>query len=87
MFQHADLKITRTTTPGTPPPHNNLVFGETFSDHMFSVNWDVDKGWGTPVVKPFENLSLHPGTCALHYGIEVRLTALTALTSALFCNV
>lgn len=65
------MKVIQTTKPGSIPASDNLVFGETFSDHMLSVSWDVEKGWKTPVVKPFENLSLHPAVCALHYGVEL----------------
>ncbi|MGB1102151.1 MAG: branched-chain amino acid aminotransferase [Crocinitomicaceae bacterium] len=46
---------------------NNLPFGKFFSDHMFEMNY-ADGKWGTPTIVPFQNLSLHPATSALHYG-------------------
>ena len=48
------------------------MFGEQFADHMFTAEWNEEKGWGTPEIKPLENLSLHPGASVLHYGIEVQ---------------
>ena len=45
----------------------NLVFGKTFSDHMFVVNYEDGK-WGEPSVKPFQNLSFNPSMATLHYG-------------------
>src|SRR6056300_293969 len=45
----------------------NLPFGKFFSDHMFEMNYANGK-WGEPTIVPFQNLSLHPATSALHYG-------------------
>lgn len=45
----------------------NLPFGKYFSDHMFEMDY-ADGKWGTPTIVPFQNLSLHPATSALHYG-------------------
>ena len=72
LLQYADLKKTLTTEPRPVPPSKGLVFGEQFADHMLTVEWHEEKGWGAPEIKPLENLSLHPGASALHYGIEVR---------------
>ncbi|KAE8593979.1 hypothetical protein XENTR_v10019394 [Xenopus tropicalis] len=38
---------------------------------MLTVEWSNDKGWGKPQIKPFQNLSLHPATSALHYSVEL----------------
>jgi len=46
----------------------NLGFGKIFTDHVFEMDFDQDKGWHNPVIKKLENLSLHPGTMFLHYG-------------------
>lgn len=48
------------------------MFGKQFSDHMLTVNWSEEGGWEAPHIRPFQNLSLHPATSALHYSIEVR---------------
>lgn len=49
---------------------DNLPFGRVFTDHMFYVEYS-NGSWGKPVVKPFENLSLHPATSAIHYGQSI----------------
>lgn len=41
------------------------------TDHMFEVEWNFDKGWGTPKIVPIHNLSLHPASKVLHYATEL----------------
>ncbi|KAF2842363.1 branched-chain amino acid aminotransferase II [Patellaria atrata CBS 101060] len=64
------LSITKTTTPKTPLPSEELVFGRTFTDHMLSVEWTASEGWLDPQINPYQNLSLDPATCVFHYGFE-----------------
>lgn len=47
------------------------MFGKHFSDHMLTIEWSESGGWEAPRIKPFQNLSLHPASSALHYSIEV----------------
>lgn len=49
---------------------NNLVFGKTFSDHMFQCDYKDNK-WQTPMVSPFQNINVSPALVALHYGISI----------------
>uniref|UniRef100_A0A673ZBB2 Branched-chain-amino-acid aminotransferase n=1 Tax=Salmo trutta TaxID=8032 RepID=A0A673ZBB2_SALTR len=53
------------------PDPASLVFGKQFSDHMLTIYWSEKEGWKVPQIKPFQNLSLHPATSALHYSIEL----------------
>lgn len=46
---------------------NNIPFGRIFSDHMLVVDF-VNGEWETPVIRPFENIPMHPAASALHYG-------------------
>lgn len=62
----------RSATCRPKPETSSLVFGKQFSDHMLTVNWSEESGWEAPQIKPFQNLSLHPASSALHYSIEVR---------------
>lgn len=36
------------------PPAKELKFGHTFTDHMLTIPWNEQKGWGTPEIKPCE---------------------------------
>ncbi|XP_016088170.1 branched-chain-amino-acid aminotransferase, cytosolic-like isoform X3 [Sinocyclocheilus grahami] len=38
---------------------------------MLTVSWSEAGGWQAPQIKPFQNLSLHPASSALHYSIEL----------------
>lgn len=49
---------------------NNLPFGKVFSDHMLVMEYK-DGQWQQPEIMPFENLSLHPATSAIHYGQSI----------------
>ncbi|KAJ2999623.1 branched-chain-amino-acid aminotransferase [Globomyces sp. JEL0801] len=64
------LKVITTTAPKTMLPNNKLVFGQTFSDHMLTVNWSANEGWAKPVISPYANFSLDPACTVFHYGVE-----------------
>lgn len=49
---------------------DNLVFGRTFTDHMIECDY-ADGEWGEFVIKPLENLSVHPALHVFHYGQAV----------------
>ncbi|XP_067875976.1 branched-chain-amino-acid aminotransferase, cytosolic-like isoform X1 [Heterodontus francisci] len=71
MFKAADLQIELSKHPKEKPDSNKLVFGKSFSDHMLTVEWNAEKGWDKPHIKPLQNLSLHPASSVLHYSIEL----------------
>jgi branched-chain amino acid aminotransferase len=50
---------------------DNPGFGIIFTDHVFEMDYNPDQGWHNPVIKPLENLSLHPATMFIHYGQAV----------------
>lgn len=70
-FKASDLSIERSTRLQPKPDPSSLVFGKHFSDHMLVINWSEAEGWERPHIKPFQNLSLHPASSALHYSIEL----------------
>lgn len=47
---------------------NHLGFGQVFTDHYFEMDFDPEKGWINPTIKPLESLSHHPATMFIHYG-------------------
>ncbi|KAI9140596.1 aminotransferase [Paraphysoderma sedebokerense] len=64
------LRVSRTTNPKPLVPVKDLVFGRTFTDHMFSVEWTATKGWGTPKIHPYDKICLEPSSTVFHYGQE-----------------
>jgi branched-chain amino acid aminotransferase len=48
-----------------------LKFGKHFTDYMFTVKYEVGKGWHSPEIKPYGPLNLDPASSVLHYGQEI----------------
>lgn len=61
------LEIMKTTQHKTMPPLSNLKFGQHFTDHMLTIPWSLQSGWGTPRIKPYGPLELDPSCSVLHY--------------------
>jgi branched-chain amino acid aminotransferase len=54
-----------------PEDESRLGFGKLFTDHMFMMNYEKDRGWFDPRVVPYRKLELDPAAMALHYGQEI----------------
>ncbi len=54
-----------------PEDDMQLGFGRTFTDHMFLMNYDEEKGWHDLRIQPYGDLHLDPACMALHYGQEI----------------
>jgi branched-chain amino acid aminotransferase len=54
-----------------PIDESNLPFGDIFTDHMFLMDYEADKGWLNPRIVPYGNFSLDPAAMAIHYGQAV----------------
>lgn len=67
-----DIKITKTTNPKPLPGQDNpLVFGTIFTDHMYVMEYNKEKGWHDPQIVPYQPLSLEPSAMVFHYGQEM----------------
>ena len=53
------------------PDPKTLVFGKTFTDHMFVMNYDAGQGWHDGRIVPYGPLELAPSAMVLHYAQEV----------------
>src|SRR6059036_361333 len=62
------IRITKTANKKQRPKDKDLAFGTVFTDHMFVVDFQEEKGWYDPRVEPYAPLSLDPATAVLHYG-------------------
>ena len=61
------MKITRVQeTKINSVDFENLVFGKTFTDHMFYCHYRDGK-WQTPEITPYKPLTLDPSASVLHY--------------------
>ena len=65
------ISIAQTTHPGTLPPSDRLGFGTVFTDHMFLMDYNSDKGWHNARIVPYGPITMSPAASVLHYGTEV----------------
>ena len=63
-----EISVQKTTRPGTMPDEEKLGFGTYFTDHMFVMDYQTGKGWHSPRIVPYEEISLFPSAMVLHYG-------------------
>jgi branched-chain amino acid aminotransferase len=67
------LKITieRNQNPKQKPASEHLVFGNTFSDHMFICDYSTEKGWHDARIIPYQEIKIAPSNMTLHYGQSI----------------
>ena len=66
-----NISITKTTCPKEKPDSSTLGFGKIFTDHMFMMDYNSEKGWYNARIIPFAPIPLHPASTVLHYGSEI----------------
>lgn len=65
------IRINRAVTKKPKPKDKDLGFGTVFTDHMFRLDYQEEKGWYDPRIEPYGPLSLDPATAVLHYAQSV----------------
>ena len=65
------LTIKKSDRLKAKPDEQHLGFGSHFTDHMFNMDYDPDKGWHNPRIEPYQSLVLDPATMVFHYGQAV----------------
>jgi branched-chain amino acid aminotransferase len=66
-----DLEIVKSTNLKAKPEKDQIPFGRTFTDHMFVMDYETDKGWFEPRIIPYEPITLDPAAMIFHYGQTV----------------
>ena len=51
-----------------PEDESKLGFGQIFTDHMFNMDYNPEKGWHNPRIEPYSCFDMDPATMVLHYG-------------------
>ncbi len=68
MIDTLDIKVSRTPASRLgKTDFNNLLFGRTFSDHMFVADFE-DGEWKNFEIKPYGDIAISPAASAIHYG-------------------
>lgn len=65
------VQVRKTKNPKTKPDPSKVPFGVAFTDHMFLMEYDDEKGWHDARIVPFDHIALSPAAVVFHYGAEV----------------
>ena len=65
------IRISRAVTKKPKPRDSELTFGTVFTDHMFVLDFQEEKGWYDPRVEPYGPFPLDPAAAVLHYAQAV----------------
>ena len=63
-----DIKKEFSTNLKVKPGPDTLIFGRTFTDHMFIMDYTEGQGWHDPRIVPYQPITLEPSTVVFHYG-------------------
>jgi branched-chain amino acid aminotransferase len=63
-----EISITKAATLKEHPKDSGLGFGTLFTDYMFNMDYNPEKGWHNPRIEPYGPLTMSPATMVLHYG-------------------
>lgn len=64
-----DIQLLSAADRGACP--QELSFGASFSDHMFTQQYEEHVGWHNAAIAPLHDFTLHPAAAVLHYGQEI----------------
>ncbi len=63
-----DVSLHKAETLKEKPDQDNLGFGRYFTDHMFVMKWNRERGWHDAEIKPYNDFNLDPAAMVFHYG-------------------
>lgn len=70
-----DFKVTKNAHPLAADARAEILkdpgFGVKFSDHMVTIDWNINDGWHDAQVLPYGPLAINPGASVLHYAQEI----------------
>jgi branched-chain amino acid aminotransferase len=70
-FQAKDIETHLTSRKKEKPSiEGQFGFGNVYTDHMLSIDWNDQKGWGNPQIIPHGPISIATSATSLHYGIS-----------------
>lgn len=63
-----EITFKKTDTLKSHPQDSSLGFGTFFTDYMFNMDYNPEKGWHNPRIEPYGPIEMDPSTMVLHYG-------------------
>ena len=70
MQHNLDVSVKKAPTDQlkNKPDEQELGFGRYFTDHMFLMQWNRQRGWHDAEISPFQDFRMSPAAMVLHYG-------------------
>ena len=65
------IRISQSTVKKQKPKDSELTFGTVFTDHMFVMDFQEEKGWYDPRIEPYGPFPMDPAAAVLHYAQAV----------------
>lgn len=69
-FYAKDVVNKATPTDSKHPDMKGVGFGTVFAPHMLECDWNIESGWGKPVIRDFGALDVSPTASGLQYGLQ-----------------
>ncbi len=69
-FMELEIQLSSEENKKQRPKDEELVFGKSFTDHMFLMEFKDEK-WGVPRIIPYQPFQMDPACCVFHYGQEI----------------
>ncbi|RUM40595.1 MAG: branched chain amino acid aminotransferase, partial [Desulfocapsa sp.] len=63
-----EVSLQKATSLKEKPDQEKLGFGQYFTDHMFVMKWNRERGWHDAVIKPYGDFTFDPAALVFHYG-------------------
>ena len=63
-----EITFTKANSLKSHPDDSALGFGTIFTDYMFNMDYNPEKGWHNPRIEPYSPFEMDPSTMVLHYG-------------------
>ena len=64
----SNIQFIKTKSPKQKPDNDSSGFGNVFTDHMFVMDYSIDKGWHDPRIIPYGPFEVEPSMMVFHYG-------------------
>ncbi|ANU09441.1 branched-chain amino acid aminotransferase [Planococcus antarcticus DSM 14505] len=65
------LEVVENTSKKEKPAKDQVPFGTTFTDYMYVLEYEIEKGWYDPKIVPYGPITLDPAAMIFHYGQTV----------------
>lgn len=65
------MVIFKVTARKEKPDSASLGFSKYFTDYMFVMDYEEERGWHDPRITPYEPVHLDPSASVFHYGQAV----------------